>query len=162
MLAHVSWTEWVQFVAVLAPMLAIGLTALSHVGFIAKNTAYTSIVNGALHIVAQIETTLKGNPSITAAQAIQDGMAELRQVYDAEFKKLGVDPRVSDEGLILLFQRLSRLLPAGEAALANGLLGSFLSTGGGAGTVSGGSATVALAARRPLFIRTVGRVSFVR
>jgi hypothetical protein len=149
-----SLQDWIKLAILLLPVLTMGLTLLSRSAYIAKSAAYSEIVQIALHITAQIETTLQANPLATRPQLIADGIAELRAAAAPAFTRLGLDPRLTELELALLFQRLSSFVPAKIAAGINDVLGS--------GTIPGASSLTSIkrASSDMLYVRKVGASNY--
>lgn len=148
--------QWIAFASLFLPMLYFGLNLLSHASFVAKSTAWSAIVAGAMNIVAHIEAELKANPSASVPDLIKAGIAELRSVYVDSFAKLG-GTAVPDTVLTLLFQRLASRLPTAVDSAIVAFLGGGSQPLPGAASLSGGVSSVPLR-RGVRFARPVGAV----
>jgi hypothetical protein len=138
--------DWIKLAIAVGPVILIGLQFLSHQSFIVKSTAWSNIVQGAIRIVAQIEDTLKADPTMSRSQLVTAGISELRTVYADSFAKLGWSTSAGDEVLQLLFQRLAKFLPSAVDPLVTQFLGG--------GTVPGASST-------PLVVKSI-RTTWLR
>jgi hypothetical protein len=160
-MSEITWSQWVQFAIVLLILISLGLTALSHLKFIAKSAAWSSIIAGAQRIVNQIVAVLEADPTASKADLIQKGVTELRGSFTEELSKLGINPAFLEPVLALVLQRLIAGSPTGLAQILKDVENAVVAT-----TVSGASGVAGVIGQKPApfrwskhFNRDVGDLS---
>lgn len=155
---QLSIYEWVQFAIIFLTIAGIGLAHLKNQTFITKSVAWTNVVNAASNIVAQIEETLKGDSiSTTRATLIDQGVAELKQIYAESIAKTSLPIGVVDSVLTLLLQRLTAKLPTDLTGILSQVVTPSPAVVSPTGQVIATPRT--LARRSPInFLRTIGPV----
>lgn len=155
---QLSIYEWIQFAVIFLTIASIGLAHLKNQTFVVKSTAWTNVVSAASNIVAQIEETLKGDSiSTTRATLIDQGVAELKQIYAESLAKTKLPVTLVDGVLTLLLQRLTAKLPTDLSGILSQVVTPGPAVVSPSGMVIPPKATLA---RRSTvaFLRTIGPV----